>query len=128
MADLRSGLGITQASLYAAFGSKEQLFRETVDLYRRTTRFGTTSTLASGTTAREAIHGMLQAAVDAFSAPGAPGGCLLHPGGHQLRSGEQNCAGSLATHTPPDIAIHRGKPEEGAAWTATSRRQRRLPP
>jgi len=77
MADLRAGLGITQASLYAAFGSKEQLFREAVDLYRRTTGFSTTRALASGATAREAIHEMLQAAVDAFSAPGAPGGCLL---------------------------------------------------
>jgi AcrR family transcriptional regulator len=77
MADLRVGLGITQASLYAAFGSKEQLFREAVELYRRTTGFSTTRALESGATAREAIHGMLQAAVDAFSAPDAPGGCLL---------------------------------------------------
>jgi AcrR family transcriptional regulator len=77
MADLRAALEVTQASLYAAFGSKEQLFRESVDLYRRTTGFSTTQALAVGTTAREAIHGMLQAAVDAFSAPGAPGGCLL---------------------------------------------------
>jgi AcrR family transcriptional regulator len=77
MADLRAALGITQASLYAAFGSKEQLFREAVDLYRRTEGFGTTRALAIETSAREAIHAMLQAAVDAFSAPGAPGGCLL---------------------------------------------------
>src|SRR5271154_20593 len=77
MADLRAGLGIAQASLYAAFGSKEQLFREAVDRYRRTTGFSTTRALESGATAREAIHEMLQAAVDAFSAPGAPGGCLL---------------------------------------------------
>lgn len=77
MADLRAELGITQASLYAAFGSKEQLFREAVDLYRRTSGFSTTSALATETSAREAIHAMLQAAVDAFCAPGAPGGCLL---------------------------------------------------
>jgi AcrR family transcriptional regulator len=77
MADLRVGLGITQASLYAAFGSKEQLFREAVDLYRRTAGFSTTRALAIETSAREAIHAMLKAAVDAFSAPGAPGGCLL---------------------------------------------------
>jgi AcrR family transcriptional regulator len=77
MADLRAGLGITQASLYAAFGSKEQLFREAVDLYRRTAGFSTTRALATETSARKAIHAMLQAAVDAFSAPGAPGGCLL---------------------------------------------------
>jgi AcrR family transcriptional regulator len=77
MADLRAELGITQASLYAAFGSKEQLFRDAVDLYRQTAGFGTTDALAKGVIAREAIHAMLQAAVDAFSAPGAPGGCLL---------------------------------------------------
>jgi len=77
MADLRAELGITQASLYAAFGSKEQLFREAVELYRRTAGFSTTGALAKGVNAREAIHAMLQAAVDAFSAPNAPGGCLL---------------------------------------------------
>jgi AcrR family transcriptional regulator len=77
MADLRAELGITQASLYAAFGSKEQLFREAVELYRRTAGSSTTGGLAKGVNAREAIHAMLQAAVDAFSAPNAPGGCLL---------------------------------------------------
>ena len=77
MADLRAELGITQASLYAAFGSKEQLFRDAVDLYRQTAGFSTTDALAKGVNAREAIHAMLQAAVDAFSAPDAPGGCLL---------------------------------------------------
>jgi AcrR family transcriptional regulator len=77
MADLRTALGITQASIYAAFGSKEELFREAVELYRRTTGFSTTQVLANEISAREAIHGMLQAAVDAFSAPGAPGGCLV---------------------------------------------------
>ena len=77
MADLRAALGITQASLYAAFGSKEQLFREAVDLYRRTAGFNTARALTIDSSAREAIHAMLQAAVDAYTAPGAPGGCLV---------------------------------------------------
>jgi AcrR family transcriptional regulator len=77
MADLRADLGITQASLYAAFGSKEQLFQEAVELYRQTAGFSTTAALATGANAREAIRAMLLAAVDAFSAPDAPGGCLL---------------------------------------------------
>src|ERR1700728_2699760 len=58
MADLRAELGITQASLYAAFGSKEQLFRDAVDLYRQTAGFSTTDALAKGVIAREAIHAM----------------------------------------------------------------------
>jgi AcrR family transcriptional regulator len=77
MADLRAELGVTQASLYAAFGSKEQLFQEAVELYRQTAGFSTTAALATEGSAREAIRAMLQAAVDAFSAPNAPGGCLL---------------------------------------------------
>jgi AcrR family transcriptional regulator len=77
MADLRAALGITQASLYAAFGSKEQLFREAVDLYRRTANSSTVQALATGRTAREAVQTMLQAAVDALTAPGTPGGCLI---------------------------------------------------
>jgi AcrR family transcriptional regulator len=77
MADLRAELGITQASLYAAFSSKEQLFREAVDLYRQTAGFSTTDALVTEANTHKAIHAMLQAAVDTFSAPGAPGGCLL---------------------------------------------------
>jgi AcrR family transcriptional regulator len=77
MADLRAELGITQASLYAAFGSKERLFHEAVELYRQTAGFGTTAVLATGGSAREAMRAMLQTAVDAFSAPDSPGGCLL---------------------------------------------------
>jgi AcrR family transcriptional regulator len=77
MADLRAELGVTQASLYAAFGSKEQLFQEAVELYRQTAGFSTTAALATEGSTREAIRAMLQAAVDAFSAPNAPGGCLL---------------------------------------------------
>jgi AcrR family transcriptional regulator len=77
MADLRAELGITQASLYAAFGNKERLFQEAVELYRQTAGFSTTAALATGANAREAIRAMLQAAVNAFSAPDAPGGCLL---------------------------------------------------
>ena len=77
MADLRAGLGITQASLYAAYGSKEALFREVVDLYRRTDGSTTDRALSRPGSAKEAIRTMLQDAVDVFTARGAPGGCLL---------------------------------------------------
>ena len=77
MADLRAALGITQASIYAAYGSKEEMFREVVDLYQRTEGITTPRALNADLQAREAIHTMLQDAVDAFTAPGAPGGCLI---------------------------------------------------
>jgi len=77
MADIRVGLGITQASLYAAFGGKEQLFREAVDLYRQTAGLSTARALALGSTAREAIRSMLRAAADAYTESGTPRGCLV---------------------------------------------------
>ena len=35
MTDLTAAMGINSPSLYAAFGSKEALFRETIELYGR---------------------------------------------------------------------------------------------
>jgi len=116
MADLRAELGITQASLYAAFVSKEQLFHDAVELYRQTVGFSTTAALATGHSAREAIHAMLQAAVDAYSAPDSPGGCLLILGATNCPV-ESKTAGSPLSDTPPDNAIHPRSPEkEATRW------------
>jgi AcrR family transcriptional regulator len=77
MAELRSAMGITQASLYAAFGSKERLFREAVDLYRRTAGTTTARALEEKPTARESIEAMLRDAVRGFTTTGRPPGCLV---------------------------------------------------
>ena len=77
MADLRNALGIKQASLYAAYGSKEELFREAVALYQGTAGNTTSRALAADLSTQEAIHAMLQDAVNVFTQPGAPGGCLV---------------------------------------------------
>ena len=77
MADLRERLGLTQASLYAAFGSKEQLFREAVDLYRRTAGTTTLRALQEQPTARESMRAMLEDAARSFTKAGVPAGCLV---------------------------------------------------
>ncbi len=77
MADLRAALGITQASLYAAYGSKEALFREAVALYQQTDGAGTASALANSGPVRDAVYTMLRRAVEVFTQRGAPGGCLV---------------------------------------------------
>ena len=77
MADLREALGIKQASLYAAYGSKEELFREAVALYQQTDGIATPRALAVEIPTREAIQSMLQDAVDMFTEADAPRGCLL---------------------------------------------------
>jgi AcrR family transcriptional regulator len=78
LSDLQRAMGgITAPSFYAAFGSKEKLFREAVELYGKTQGTPMARALAQGPTARASIEGLLRAAADSFSQPGKPRGCLL---------------------------------------------------
>jgi AcrR family transcriptional regulator len=78
LTDLQRAMGgITAPSFYAAFGSKEKLFREAVALYSKTDGAPMARTLTEEPTARASIEGLLCAAADSFSQPGKPRGCLL---------------------------------------------------
>ncbi|HWK64445.1 MAG TPA: TetR/AcrR family transcriptional regulator [Rhizobiaceae bacterium] len=77
VADLTRVMGINSPSLYAAFGSKEALFREAVQLYGRTESPEIWQAIANAPTAREAVAGFLHATADAFTKPGKPAGCLV---------------------------------------------------
>jgi len=76
--DLQKAIGgITAPSFYAAFGSKEALFREAVELYSRTLGVPMMRALEEGPTARESVAGLLEGAMKAFCRPGKPRGCML---------------------------------------------------
>ncbi|ARQ67889.1 TetR/AcrR family transcriptional regulator [Streptomyces marincola] len=77
MTDLTSAMGINSPSLYAAFGSKEQLFREAVALYGATEGEPVARALAEGPTARAAVAGVLRVNAAAYSAPDRPSGCMI---------------------------------------------------
>ncbi|HET6158993.1 MAG TPA: TetR/AcrR family transcriptional regulator [Dongiaceae bacterium] len=77
MAELTSAMGINSPSLYAAFGSKEGLFREVVQLYLETEDSKGKAILEDEPTARGAIHAMLRNSVSNLARPGQPHGCLL---------------------------------------------------
>jgi AcrR family transcriptional regulator len=68
--------GIAPPSFYAAFGSKEQLFREAVELYRATMSERIMGAL-EGQPAREGIEGVLRAATEQFCSDDGPRGCLI---------------------------------------------------
>ena len=69
--------GIAPPSFYAAFGSKEELFREAVELYSRTLGAPMMKALEDGPTALDSIRALLDAAVESFCKPGLPRGCFL---------------------------------------------------
>jgi AcrR family transcriptional regulator len=82
--------GIAPPSFYAAFGSKEALFREAVELYSRTLGQPMMKALEEGSTARASIEALLYAAAKAFCKPGLPRGCMLVQGALDSAPGNQN--------------------------------------
>lgn len=77
LSDLTSAMGIASASLYAAFGSKEGLFREVMALYGVMFGAQPRRALRDAPTARAAIQDMLRTTADVITQPDAPPGCML---------------------------------------------------
>ncbi|HXA61651.1 MAG TPA: TetR/AcrR family transcriptional regulator [Streptosporangiaceae bacterium] len=75
--DLTQAMGIASASLYACFGSKEALFRETMALYGATSGEPPRRALREQPTAYAAIGAMLRATADEITRAGTPHGCML---------------------------------------------------
>ncbi|WP_086563512.1 TetR/AcrR family transcriptional regulator [Streptomyces africanus] len=77
VSDLTRVMDIGAPSLYAAFGDKQSLFEEVVQVYG--TRYGsfTDRALAEEPTARDAVERTLREAATAYTEPGHPHGCLV---------------------------------------------------
>lgn len=76
LSELTAAMGISAPSLYAAFGSKEALFREAVELYESVHGAAAFAKL-DAPTAREAIEAMLRNNVAHYADPGTPPGCMV---------------------------------------------------
>ncbi|MBH3423413.1 TetR/AcrR family transcriptional regulator [Pseudomonas gessardii] len=101
MSALVAALGIASARIYAAFGSKQALFREAVALYE-SGEGGFADCALAQTGLRSAIRDMLEDAITTYTQSGRPGGCLVV---------------SAASSTSPDGA-------EVQQWLREHRRQR----
>ncbi|HLL67768.1 MAG TPA: TetR/AcrR family transcriptional regulator [Micromonosporaceae bacterium] len=75
--DLAQAMGIASASIYACFGTKEDLFRKVMALYGRTSGELPRRALRDEPTARDAIHAMLQATADQITGSDTPHYCML---------------------------------------------------
>ncbi len=79
IADLTEAMGINPPSLYAAFGSKEELFRRAVDRYVGI-REDFSHEALNAPTAREVVERLLRGTADQLTDPQSPPGCLLVQG------------------------------------------------
>jgi AcrR family transcriptional regulator len=81
VADLQEALGgLSAPSLYAAFGSKEDLFMEAVELYTGRIRAAAERALAEAPSTKAKLEALLRSAVVATTERGEPRGCLLVQG------------------------------------------------
>jgi AcrR family transcriptional regulator len=77
ISDLTAAMGINAPSLYAAFGGKEELFRQAVALYDELEGGATERALRDEPSARTAIEAMLRDNADVYADPSKPSGCLI---------------------------------------------------
>lgn len=77
LSDLTAAMGINSPSLYAAFGSKESLFREAVALYEETEGVEIWTGIPEAPTAREAFERFLRVSAEVFTRREKPAGCLI---------------------------------------------------
>jgi AcrR family transcriptional regulator len=76
MADLVNALGLASARIYAAFGSKEDLFRQAIKLYESQEGGFAARALAEEPTVVRAIERMLREGVELYTRRG-PRGCMV---------------------------------------------------
>lgn len=94
VSDLTRALEIAPPSLYAAFGSKADLYRAAVERYEQISSFGDSSAVAKAETLEQAVRGVLTAAIDAVTGRHRERGCMVSDG--LVSCGEENS--TLAAH------------------------------
>lgn len=77
LADLIGAMDIKGSSLYAAFGSKEALFRECLELYQNSHGLALAGLAARDRPARERLAAFLDACARDYTRPDRPKGCLV---------------------------------------------------
>ena len=115
--DLTQAMGINRPSVYAAFGSKEALFRKALDRYVEGPAAYVREAL-NEPTARAVVERLLSGGADLLSDPRNPRGCLAVQGAGVRGGGRFRAAG---TDRPP------GRRGNGASGTLAPRGSRRRP-
>jgi AcrR family transcriptional regulator len=77
IADLTQQMGVTPPTLYAAFGSKEQLYREALLNYIRSNDLLVQQVVHNGVPIYSLIETYLYKSAEAYTDPAHPPGCML---------------------------------------------------
>ncbi len=114
LAALTNAMGINTPSLYAAFGSKEMLFRKALDCYiQRPASY--LPTALKEPTARRAAEKLFQGAINMVMNPRHPGGCLLVHGALTSGPGGESICKELSLRRKNAEALVRRRFERAVA-------------
>jgi AcrR family transcriptional regulator len=102
VSDLTRAIGIAPPSLYAAFGSKADLYREVLELYQRRPTAGAIRTFQQDGPIHDSVMALLRGAVRAATDPDYPAGCMVTAG--LLYCGPEHEA---LAHTTADLRASR---------------------
>lgn len=127
MSDLIAAMNVNSPSIYAAFGSKEALFREAVALYRATEGGRIWGAMTTAPSARAAIESVLRASAEEFTRPGKPRGCLIVLGALNADDGNEAVHRELQDHRAENMkmlllrlkrGVAEGELSDGPDWRA----------
>nr|WP_210418095.1 TetR/AcrR family transcriptional regulator [Ruania zhangjianzhongii] len=114
VAMLTEALGITPTSLYAAFGAKEELFDEAIELYDTPGSTPTDLALAHAGS-REAIEAVLRDNTDAYTDTATPPGCMIALSAVNLGRGHDDIGRRLTVRRRRDREKIQTRIERGIA-------------
>lgn len=115
MAELTAAMGVNPPSLYAAFGSKDALFRETLDLYERDFGSALAAAVEAAPTARAGVEAFLRRTADEFARPGRPPGCMITLTAASAYGACQETRGALKTRRAASTALIEARLSRGVA-------------
>lgn len=114
MSDLIEVMGLSSPSIYAAFSSKENLFREAVALYRQTEGQRIWTATMAAPTAKHAVETMLSTSAEEFTQPEKPKGCLITLGTLQASKDSEFVSSELKKYRAHTLDLLISKLEQGA--------------
>ncbi|WP_437486881.1 TetR/AcrR family transcriptional regulator [Sorangium sp. So ce1014] len=115
LAELTAAMKITPPSLYAAFGSKKELFLEAVALYVERYGASLARALCEEPTARAAVARVLVEFASIASAPDHPHGCLIVHGATNCTPDSAEVEAALRDRRAASEGVLRQRIERGIA-------------
>ncbi|QND50408.1 TetR/AcrR family transcriptional regulator [Rhizobium lusitanum] len=115
IADLTAAMGITPQSLYAAFSSKADLYREALEQYRRMPRPEPGNPLQEAVDSVTAFDRFLRNAAGIFTAPEHPKGCMISTAVLNCAEENEPIAHHVASMRLQTLEIFKARIERGIA-------------